>query len=123
MEKRGQAPFSRFARNSTVSYDEAINDPNWTKLSESESIFHDNGVGKPELKFIHTNGSEAVFDGDSLTIVTDPKYIGTYNYVNPRPFSSVNGFVDFLDYAASAVGHGAVDVLPYLIGGNVRGDN
>ena len=35
----------------------------WTRLPASMSRFHDNGRGKPELKFVHTDGREAVFDG------------------------------------------------------------
>ena len=94
----------------------------WRLLSPGESIFHDNGVGKPEKKFIHPDGREAVFDGDCLCAVTDPKYKPTYNYVNPgkkpRGWYDVKGWND---YAHRAIGHGVTDVLPYIIGGNDRG--
>lgn len=49
---------------------------------------NDNGVGKPELKFIHPDGREVVFDGGTRQIITSDQYRGTYNYVNPAPVPS-----------------------------------
>ncbi|WP_444946838.1 RHS repeat-associated core domain-containing protein [Microbulbifer sp. VTAC004] len=96
----------------------------WTLLSPEQSIFHDNSVGKPELKFIHPDGREAVFNGDTLNLVTDPKYVGTYNYVNPAPvpdkWYDVGGWSV---YAGKGLGHLVLDVAPYAAGGNVRGEN
>uniref|UniRef100_UPI00259209B7 hypothetical protein n=1 Tax=uncultured Psychrobacter sp. TaxID=259303 RepID=UPI00259209B7 len=96
----------------------------WRLLSPEESIFHDNGVGKPEKKFIHPDGREAVFDGNCLCAVTDPKYKPTYNYVNPgkkpRGWYDVKGWND---YVHRGIGHGVADVVPYFIGGNDRGED
>ena len=55
----------------------------WIKLPKSMSVFHDNGIEEPELKFVHSDGREAVFDGDTLKPILDPKYKGTFNYVVP----------------------------------------
>ncbi len=57
--------------------------PGWTELPPSQSVFHDNGTGLPERKFIHVDGREAVYDGDTGQVITDPEVAGTYNYVNP----------------------------------------
>ena len=81
-------------------------------ISDSEE--HDNKRGKPELKYVLLDSSgwgsrEVVFDGDTLEPITDPRYMGTYNYVNFR-----GTFV-------TGVGHFLFDMLPYYIGGNVRG--
>ena len=50
--------------------------------------------------------------------------MGTYNYVNvraaPDKWYNVGGW---LKTGASYVGHGLFDVLPYKIGGSVRGPN
>ena len=68
------------------------------------------------------DGREVVFDGDTHEIVTDPRWMGTYNYVTPAPLP--NGFGDVkgaLNWAGQGAGHFFLDVAPYLIGGNVRG--
>ena len=94
----------------------------WDLLSPEQSIFHDDGIGKAELKFVHPDGGEAVFNGDTLNLVTDSKYLGTYNYVNsaPKPenWYNVGGWGA---YAGKGLGHFVLDVVPYAIGGNVRG--
>ncbi|MCX2783662.1 PQQ-binding-like beta-propeller repeat protein [Microbulbifer thermotolerans] len=116
----------RDARNGNLpSYEQATGKGSeWDLLPPEQSIFHDNGVGKPELKFIHPDGREAVFDGDTLSLVTDPKYVGTYNYVNPAPvpdkWYDVGGWGA---YAGKGLGHLVLDVVPYWMGGNVRGEN
>lgn len=107
------------------SYEQAIGKGSeWALLSPEQSIFHDNGVGKPELKFIHSDGREAVFNGDTQSLMTDAKYGGTYNYVNPAPVPDkwwdLGGWGA---YAGKGVGHLVLDVVPYVAGGNVRGEN
>ncbi len=116
----------RAAMNSNLpSYEEAIAEGSqWQLLPESQSIFHDNGEGKPELKFIHPDGREAVFDGDTHELVTDPEFAGTYNYVNPAP--APENWYDLAgwgSFAAKGLGHVVADVLPYNLGGNVRGEH
>lgn len=74
------------------------------------SIYHQNGFGEPELKFICDDGREAVFTKDfsedgSYQLYTDPRYKGTYNYCNP---------VNILGY----VGHFFADMVPYYLTGN-----
>jgi hypothetical protein len=54
--------------------------------------------------------------------MTDPRYLGTYNYIMPaqppEDFLDIKGWKAF---AKKGIGHYVVDVLPYLTGGNVRG--
>jgi hypothetical protein len=96
----------------------------WQLLGPSQSIYHDNGVGQPELKYIHPSGREAVFDGDTLQPITDPRYAGTYNYVNPAQapenWYNVGGWLSF---SVLGAGHLVTDVVPYWLGGNVRGND
>lgn len=98
-------------------------DSEWQLLPTEMSVFHDNGVGEPELKYIHPDGREAVIDGDTGEHVTDPRYVATYNYVNPMTFEEVEGLSDLPAWAGSNIGHFVADVIPYFIGGNVRGEH
>lgn len=95
----------------------------WKLLPEAMSVFHDNKVGKPELKFVHPDGREAVIDGDTHEPVTDAKFMPTYNYVNPMPMDDIKGPADLIKFAGKNLGHFFADVVPYAIGGNVRGEN
>ncbi|MDO4366209.1 MAG: RHS repeat-associated core domain-containing protein, partial [bacterium] len=85
----------------------------WKELPESMSVYHDNGKGKPERKFIHPDGREAVYDGDTEGLITNQKYKGTYNYVNPPTGKNSAG-----EWLLRAVGHFISDMLPYYIWGN-----
>lgn len=88
----------------------------WNLLPESQSIYHDNGVGKPELKYITNDERKAVFDGDTLLPVTDPKYIATYNYspLYQMPQSGA-GISDYAKLVGSGIGHFFLDMLPYYL--------
>lgn len=95
----------------------------WVPLPKSQAIYHDNGVGEPEYKYVHPDGREAVYDGDTKKLITDPKYAGTYNYVTPIPFpESAFDIIGWVEFGDKGVGHIVTDVIPYLVGGNLRGD-
>jgi len=102
---------------------EAIN-MGFQKYSSDQSIYHQNGAGKPEKKYGHVDGREVVFDGDTGMVVADDRYKGTFNYVSP---SAVPENYDDLsawgNYAVNGLGHIVTDVGPYWAGGNVRGRN
>ncbi len=72
---------------------------------------------------MHSDGREAVFDGDTLEFVRDPRYVGTYNYVNPVAASEVTGVGSALKFVGKNVGHFVTDVVPFAVLGNVRGDD
>ena len=99
-------------------------DSRWRLLPKSQSILHDDGVGKPEEKYVHPDGREAVFNGDCLCPEIRPKYKGTYNYINPGeiPEKWYDGS-KWIEYGGRQIGHGITDVVPWVPGGNVRGDN
>jgi hypothetical protein len=99
----------------------APNAVGWQQLPEAMAVFHDNGVGAHERKYINSDGRESVRDGDTNQEVTDPRYMATYNYVNPMTWDNAHGVSGVAEFAARNIGHGVADVLPYLIGGNVRG--
>ena len=82
--------------------------------------FHDNKKGNPEVKYVHPDGREVVYDGDTCEPVTNPKLKGTYNYVNPAPWSW--NPLKWNMIITRGVLHGVIDVAPYKIGGNVRGE-
>ncbi len=87
----------------------------WRLLSAKQSIYHNNGVGKPELKYITADGREAVFDGDTLQPVTDPRYMGTYNYSPLYELPDNAGAIDYLKWANSGLGHFLCDMVPYYM--------
>lgn len=94
------------------------------KLSLAQSVFHDDGIGNSEAKFIHSDGREAVFNGGTLNLVTDSRFLGTYNYVNPAPIpKNWYNAIGWGVYAGKGLGHAALDVVPHILGGNVRGEN
>lgn len=101
------------------SYSDVIADnSSWTLLPPSMSIYHDNGMGKPELKFVHPDGREAVFDGDTLQPMTNPRYKGTYNYVVPvEPPEDILDIGGWYNYATRGIGHVVLDVIPYWLTG------
>lgn len=54
----------------------------WKLLPPNESVLHDNGNGLPERKYVHTDGREVVFDGDTHQILRGGLYGGTFNFSN-----------------------------------------
>ena len=114
----------RDARNGNLpTYDQATGrGSQWQQLSADQSVFHDNGVGEAELKFIHPGGREVVFDSDTRQIITNDQYRGTYNYVNPAPVpTSIFDVGGAASYIGRGAGHLLLDVAPYALGGNARG--
>ena len=98
------------------SYDEVTGDESeWIELPESESLYHIDDVGSPEKKFVHPDGREAVFDGDTHQPMEDPRYMATYNYVALRKPGKDGTILNYIDAAGSYVGHFVLDVLPYYI--------
>jgi hypothetical protein len=87
-------------------------------MMKTDSLFLQ---GKAELKFVHEDGREAVFDGDTLQFYRDPRFVGTYNYVNPVAASEVRGVGSALKFVGKNIGHFVTDVIPYAVLGNVRG--
>ena len=88
----------------------------WLLCDEKESIFHDNGKGEKEKKYVHPDGREVVFDGDTFEVITDPELMGTYNYGKYLPEDSYEKTVlGTMDYAVDGISHFWHDVLPYLI--------
>ena len=85
----------------------------WRRLPKEESLYHIDDVGKDEIKYVHSDGREAVFHGDTLEPMTDPRYMATYNYVviieKPENFS-IGGYSSLL---FSYAGHALWDVVPY----------
>lgn len=122
----------------TESYDEILEssrkpDGDWTLLDYNMSIYHQNGIGEAELKFINKDGREAVFtkdfsDDGTYQLYTDPRYKGTYNYCNPCSFpetpKEITNMNEIGNYCAGtmkalgkSVGHFVADMLPYYITG------
>ena len=62
------------------------------KLPDYMVDSHNNKVGKLEYKFVHPDGREAIYDGNTGLLVTESKFRGTFNFVNPRLMTSVNRF-------------------------------
>jgi RHS repeat-associated protein len=114
---------SRDSRNSNLpSSPEQARRAGGTLLSPEMSRYHDDPSTKgSEKKFIFQDGREAVYNVDTGQLVTDSRYKGTYNYVNPAP-SSWNP-LNWQDMAYRGLGHFLADMLPYYIWGNDRPSN
>ena len=72
------------ANGNHATYSQVDSDKNWIEVGANQTKFHDNRIGNPEKKFTHNDGREAVFDGDTLLPMTDPRYIATYNVCSIR---------------------------------------
>ena len=95
----------------------------WKLLPAWMSKLHDNGEGEAEEKWVNEDGREAVFDGGrNGTVMTDPRYVATYNYVVPRDKDGLSSPGDYLDFAERTAGHTVWDVLPWIALGNTRDD-
>ena len=105
-------------------YSQVESDKEWSLLPRDQSLYHIDDVGKDELKFVHPDGREAVFNGDTLEPMLDSRYMATYNYVALMPLPDNPGMMDYIAYGVCWVGHGVTDVLPYWILGmcNTRED-
>lgn len=76
------------------------------------------------LKVTHIDGREMIYRGGThevLNIHNAPDLMGTFNYIPMIRFPSDPNPLNLLEFGVRAVGHGLVDLLPYYIGGNVRG--
>jgi hypothetical protein len=84
----------------------------WTLYPPSMSIYHsEDGTGTDCFKFVSESGRELVLRIDKsgkCEIQKNPTYWGTYNYVNAE---------------TNALGHIALDMLPYWIWGNNSDDS
>ena len=77
-----------------------------------EEIAADMAKDFPEgnRKYISGDGREVVYTPDGQQIVTDPRNMGTYNYVE-------------VDSTEDIIGHLTLDVLPYWLWGNSANDS
>ena len=91
----------------------------WQLSPEMSQYHNDPATEGAELKFIHEDGREAVYTPDGSKLVTDPRYAGTYNYVNPA--SPSWNPLRWPSIVGRGLGHFFADMVPYYIGGNVRG--
>lgn len=105
-------------------YSDVLVSEEWRLLPTKMSIYHDNGIGKEELKYINIDGREAVFDGDTLGIMRDAKYKATYNYVSPaKEPKGVTDIKGIVDYGVKGLGHILMDMMPYYLTGSKNDRN
>ncbi len=107
------------------SYEEIDGKLGWRPIRYEQAKYHQNGYGKPELKYINIDGREVVYDGDTHEIIKDPRYQGTYNYCNvaKEPERIYEIVLEWSDLASTYTNHVVFDLVPYYIGGNVRGEH
>lgn len=94
----------------------------WILLEPEMSIYHDDGKGARELKYIHPDGREAVFYGGTFEPMMDPRYKGTYNYISPTLMpngapDNLSELVDWFEFFTMGAGHVITDVVPYYLVG------
>lgn len=77
---------------------------------------HQNDVGFPEVKYVHPDGREAIFDGDTRKIVTDPEIKGTFNYAN-APAEDPNNMEEWWNFISNkeTLKHTLYDLSPHLL--------
>lgn len=93
------------------------------RLRGKQDDYHQNGIGEDEIKIVYTSGAEFLFDGDTHELVTDTDIMGTYNYINATSWDdNVHGVGSFIEFGVAGAGHMVVDVVPYWILGDTRGD-
>ena len=119
---------ARNARMGTPTLDElTAEDSPWREMSAGETIYHDNNDAHPERKFIRDDpdsflglgGYEYVHDGATNAPMEPGALQATYNYINPAE----GGMGDLSPEGIFRnVGHVVADVIPYILGGTVRGD-
>ncbi len=95
----------------------------WKRMPDSMNVYHDNGDAYPESKFVNSDGREAIYDGATGELVTDPCLEGTYNYMNPPDLNEIRDTIGLIEAATQGLGHFIADMAPYYAGGNVRGDD
>ena len=101
----------------------AAADNEWFKMFADVASLGDNGEGESEEKWVNEDGREAVFDGGrNGTVMTDPRYVATYNYTVPRDKDGLSSPGDYVDFAERTAGHTVWDVLPWIALGNTRDD-
>lgn len=96
----------------------------WQEMKGDQAAFHQNG-GAEDLKFIHPDGRELVYDGDTNELMIDDRYMGTYNYVNATiPADATPGPIEaYLNTRTEGSRlHKAYDVDPWIELGNTRAD-
>ena len=92
----------------------------WKQMPDWMNEQHQNNKGKREIKFVHPDGQELIFDGDSKKLITKPEIRRTYNYYTPKTLDSIKGVKDIQDLAASWRGHILADMIPDIILGTNR---
>jgi len=96
----------------------------WQQMLGDQAAFHQNG-GAEDLKFIHEDGRELVFDGDTRELMTEDRYMGTYNYVNATiPNDTTPGPLEaYLNTRTEgSLLHRKYDVDTWIELGNTRAD-
>lgn len=78
----------------------------WVRVPDAQAVLHNNGYGAREIKFIHPDGREVIFDGDSLLIEDNFPFWGTFNFKNPVVGAPITD--------SGQVDHLFSDVLPAL---------
>ena len=112
---------ARNAKFESLSMDEVENAEGWTEMTGVQASAHQDNIPGVERKFIHVSGGELVFSGRDGSLITDPAYKGTYNYINGVPWEDVNSAGSFSAFIFKGAGHMVVDYVPWLMGGNIRG--
>ena len=107
--------WGRNAKNKKVSYSDVTGQTSlWKQLPDNQAIFHQMGEGNEENeKYVNPDGREMIYkplSNNTASLVIDDTNLGTYNYVHPDG-SLLN-----------AIGHGILDVTPYMIFGNTPSD-
>lgn len=86
-----------------------------------QNALHQNEKGEPEVKYVHPDGREVIYDGDTRKVLTDPELKGTFNYAN-APAKDPENLAEWLDFLSQdgVLEHIVLDIVPSKLLKNTR---
>jgi len=92
----------------------------WYLMPAWKNLYHDDGIGWPELKFCHTDGREYIYGSPNKAtpeyqIIKDDWRKGSYNYFPPIKNLCYNNPKRFILYVVSSILHLIFDLGPSYI--------
>lgn len=88
-----------------------------------QNEYHQNNIGEPEVKYVHPDGREVIYDGDTRKVVIDPELKGTFNYANaPARKEKPENTEEWMRYLFQngPLEHILYDIAPYEIEKSIR---
>ncbi len=98
---------------------EDIDEEGFVKVPASQATYHDNREGKPEIKAVHPDGREVVFDGETGERITTGPLRGTINFApvdDPTADTANMTDAEWVDFNWRNREHFFKDIAPFYDG-------